>query len=353
MRVCEASSRSRPGPKSDMRAATRLEHPTTFSRHRIAKAMDITPQTQTIRAQLVDLRVKTQDHWGVAKLRPVRGGGELKATGKFLGASVGDTVEVTGRMVRDARWGNQFKVSHCERLTPEGSAGTIAWLSSRLPNLGEARARALVEAFGDQLWVVIETDHEKLAHVRGITPARADAIRDAYLEGKADRDAVIALRDWGLTDGQIGRCRQLWGPLSEVIAQLQQDPYRLHEVDGFGFLRADDVARRMGVASDSPSRIAAGVAHLLREASGHGHTYVGGKKLQSMALRLLDLGEEHTAAVGRVMRDACADGRLALREGWRVYTPKLADAEQRVADTVRALLERGKRADAVREKGAA
>lgn len=195
----------------------------------------------------------------------------------------------------------------------------------------------MVERFGEKLWETIENDPLALCAIQGITHQRATAIAEAYDAFKGERDSMIALRDWGLTDHQVSQCVGRWGDLPSVLAKLREDPYLLGDVDGFGFERSDKIAQKMGVRRDAPARIAAGVDHVLAQGRQSGHCFVGGAALQRMAAELLGVDAK---AVGRAIRASVDSGRLTLR-GWRVYTPRLEAAEGRCADAVRALLARG------------
>jgi exodeoxyribonuclease V alpha subunit len=287
---------------------------------------------ETLRGQLVGFR-EICDHWGLASIE-IATGEKIKATGKLIGSSVGDTLEFSGTW-EDTKFGRQFKIARCASLNPSGTAGVIAWIASRCPDVGESRAREMVSRFGDELWSVIADDPSRLCEIKGVTATRARAISDAYDEFKGERDSMAALYAWQLSAHQISQCVRMWGPLATVVEKLRNDPYSLCEVDGFGFLRADKIARAMGVRLDSPARIRAGVLQVLAEARGRGHCYVAGRRLQALAAALLGVGE---VAVGKQLAWARDHGGISV-DGWRVYLPDLLRAETRVAEAVKALLE--------------
>ncbi len=296
--------------------------------------------TETLVGELLSHRVINADGWGVGELAcrvGGRGGVTVPITGKLVGVRVGDVLELTGSYVKHERWGRQFKVSSCNVASPEGKDGVVKWLASRLPDVGEKRARDLVNRFGDGLWDVIEQQPQLLLHVDGITPARAAAIVAAYKLVRGERDHMILLRSWGLTDGQVARCLSRWGQLDEVVRELKQNPYLLaQEVELFGFLRADAVALKMGVRTDAPERIRAAVEYVLDEGAGDGHCYLAGRALQRIAAELLHVSE---SLVGSAIK-AAADGGRIVRRGWRIYPKKLDAAEQACASALLRLLGR-------------
>jgi exodeoxyribonuclease V alpha subunit len=211
----------------------------------------------------------------------------------------------------------------------------VAWLGSVLPDVGGARARALVDRFGAELWDVILWKHERLTEVDGITPARADAIREAYLDVEAERVHMVALRGWGLTDSQVARCVAAWGSLPAAVQHIRANPYDLaRHVHGFGFERSDMVALKAGVPHDSPARVQAGVRHLLEEASAAGHMYMSGGALQRMAAEMLGVP---AALIPAAIKDL-ARSHDVTRRGWRIYLQRLEDAEATCAAVLARLI---------------
>jgi len=304
---------------------------------------DISHKIETLRGELIAHRVFGADHWGRGALR-VRAGArhrDVTVVGKLLGVNVGDHISVEGYWTDHQRFGRQFKVRRCEAAELVGAEGAAKWMASRLPDIGEGRARALVERFGDALWETIEQHPERLLEVDGINAKRLKAITEAYARHRAERDAMVKLRGWGLTDHQVGQCVNAWKRLDRVVEQLRDDPYQLSRfVHGFGFLRADAVARKMGVLPDAPSRIRAGVEHTLHEASSAGHCYLAGKAVVNMAAKLLEVPAD---SIGPQILEAVKLGQV-VRRGWRVYPSKLDTAEADCAAALRRLLEGKERA---------
>lgn len=289
---------------------------------------------QTLRGELLSFRTHTPDGWGVGLVRAKDG--EHKVTGKLLGVRVGDAVELAGSWM-ETKYGRQFKVRQATSTVPQTTAGVVAWMSSALPDVGDKRALAMVARFGVAgLWETIESNPRALCVIDGITPERADAIAVAYEEQRADRDAMIVLRGWGLTDAQVSRCVKHWDcEAAGVVELVRQNPYMLMEdVAGFGFVRADDVALRSGTPHDSPVRIAAALQHLLGLEVLKGHCFVPQGKLRVMAEKLLHLPGQ---LIWDVMIVQYGSGRL-VRRGQRVYPPRLELDEADCAARIEAFL---------------
>ena len=289
---------------------------------------------ETITGELKQHRVVGEDFWSLATIRTADG--EVNAVGKLLGVQVGDSVEVEGEWSTHKKFGRQFRVTECRVTVPQTDNGVIAWLSMRLPNVGAARARALLDHFGGaaKLWRVIEREPGRLVEADGVTPERVDSIVDAYEQFREERDRMIRFRSWGMTENQVARMLAKWG--DEAEDKLRDNPYALADVvDGFGFLRADVIAQRMGVAKDNVGRIECGIRHTMKQAVGHGHVYVATGKLVALAAEKVlridgDLVAEHLARMKKA-------GEF-VQHGARTFTRKLNRDEKRCADGIRRLL---------------
>lgn len=292
----------------------------------------------TVTGELVAHRVVGDDFWSIATVRTKKG--KVALTGKLLGAELGDTIEVQGLWVDHKTFGRQFKVKSCAVTLPQSDNGVIAWMSGRLNHVGKERARAMLSHFGgaEALWSVIEDSPARLVEVSGITEKRANEIAEAYARFHHERDRMIRFKRWGLTDNQIAKVIGKWGDDAEEL--MRKNPYQLADhIDGFGFIKADVIAQRMGVPSDAVPRIRCGLMHTMKQAAGHGHCYVASGKLVSLASKnVLRLDGDIVALQLKLMRK---DGSL-VQHGKRTFMKSLDRFECICADRIRALLSQRK-----------
>jgi exodeoxyribonuclease V alpha subunit len=312
--------------------------------------------TVTLRGELLRFTPRSDDGWGIGTIDvPAAvaaaagapdfdtystGNAIIEFTGKVAGAKPGTALELQGKWFDHPRYGRQFRVIQCVQDTPQTADGVVRWLAATLPDVGATRAAALLAHFGGDvaaLWQAIETSPALLTSVPGITAARAAAISTAYTEHRGTRDSQIALRGWGLTDNQIERCLRRWHTLDAVVTRIRENPYQLARyVEGFGFKRADEVAKAAGVAHDAPQRIEAGIAHVLELASYDGHCFMWGGALQKVAAEVLEVD---AALVGRTIRRASAH-KLVVRRGKRIYGSAFEALERKCAHAVVRILAR-------------
>lgn len=254
-------------------------------------------------------------------------------TGTVNGLRDGDSVEARGAWSTHATYGEQFKATSIVRTVPSDESGTIAWLAARLPGIGAATARAIVERFGvDGALHTIAHEPERLCEIRGISKRRAELAAAELREVLSGFEEQRTLLGWGLTESQIKRVHETWG--ERALERIRENPYALIEhVEGFGFARADAIALRMGLPHGHRSRVEAGILHTLRKLESEGHCYEHRDALRMRTHMLLQCRDGFERAL-----DALAfDGRVEIADG-RVALASLHRAESRVAECVRALL---------------
>lgn len=292
-----------------------------------------------IKGQVADLKI-VREGWGWLTLLYGSANERTKVVGHPLGVEEGDTVECKGAWTEHPKFGRQFKAIEIRAVAPTDTSGAIAWMMSRLPQVGRKHATAMIERWGlPGVWRVLEHSPGDLATLNGITPERARRIHERYMAVLPERDRIVELRRIGLTDRQAAKVVSKWG--TAAIDKIRANPYALAEhVDGFGFLRSDAVARRLGLPKEHPSRIRAGLLHTMGEAIGGGHTAVAQPKLVKMAAseKVLDVDVE---VVWPVLGQLLREGGLVLWGVRRdVHTAPIAASEAKVAGGVLRLLGR-------------
>ncbi|MEM7356863.1 MAG: ATP-dependent RecD-like DNA helicase, partial [Acidobacteriota bacterium] len=233
----------------------------------------VKPET-TIEGAVEKIVYANEDNaWSVVRML-VRGKGEITAVGNLLGVQPGESLRLNGRWVKDRKFGRQFKADSYMTIKPATFTGIEKYLASGLVHgIGEGLARRLVQRFGLDTLEVIDQNPERLAEVEGFGKKRIERIRGAWKEQREIRDVMVFLQSHGVSTTYAIRIYKLYG--GEAIALVRENPYRLaRDVRGIGFLSADRIARRLGIASDSAQRVSAGIVHTLRQAADQGHAYV-------------------------------------------------------------------------------
>ena len=179
--------------------------------------------------------------------------------GKFLQVAVGQTFRLEGRFVTNSRYGEQFAFDSYEQVYPTTKSGIKKYLGSGLiKGVGPVTAKAIVDRFGDKTLEVIEFTPEKLVEIRGISKNKAEQIGSAFRELKAVQNAVLFLQEYNISINLALKIYEQYG--AKTVETVKENPYKLVEdIDGVGFLTADNIAGSMGVGRNSPFRVRAGL----------------------------------------------------------------------------------------------
>ena len=246
---------------------------------------------------------------------------------------VGEHLRAEGEWVQHRRHGRQFKADKLACIPPTSAKGIERYLASgMIRGISKVMAKRLVDKFGDDTLHVIEKESERLREVEGIGPKRRRWIKESWKEQRAVRDIMIFLQGHGIGTAHAARIYREYG--ADTVALITENPYRLcPDVWGIGFKTADEVARSVGVPSDSPVRARAGLIHVLQTMTDEGHCFCPEPELLLQAEALLGTPVEILADALRSQIEAA----LLVKEEGRIYLASIHRAECRVAEKLRAL----------------
>lgn len=201
-----------------------------------------------------------------------------------------DRITIEGEWVRNEKYGRQFQATTIEVTKPKTAAGIEKYLASGiLKGVGEATAKRIVEAFGEDVFKVIEEHPERLKEVKGLGKQRIGEILSKMTAEKTVRDIMVFLHSNGVTTSKARKIFDTYG--SKAVHVLKKNPYILcDDVYGIGFITADEIAGKLGVEQNSLMRAQAGVNYVLREAcESDGHCFLPRSELIKEAHDLLDI----------------------------------------------------------------
>lgn len=216
----------------------------------------------------------------------------LTAVGRFPSVISGQRVQLEGNVVKNNKYGEQFAVSNVRVLPPNSCDGIKKYLGSGLiKGVGPITACAIVDTFKESTLEVIEFNPAALSQVKGVSKQKAMQIAEAFMDIKKMQSAVMFLQSYNISTNMAVKIYKIYQDKTEEI--LNTNPYKLVEdVDGIGFLTADKIAQKLGIAPDSEFRVRAGMLHLLKENSEKsGNTYILKQTLVSSVMTLLKIEE--------------------------------------------------------------
>jgi len=201
-----------------------------------------------------------------------RGQRDLVAVvGHAAAINAGEFISATGMWTTDREHGLQFKAAQVTTTQPTTLEGIEKYLGSgMIRGIGPTYARALVRAFGETVFDLIEQEPARLREVTGIGTKRAQRIVAGWADQKAIREIMLFLHANGVGTSRAVRIFKTYG--QDAIALITENPYRLaRDIRGIGFRTADQVAAKLGIEKTAMIRVRAGLSFGLAEATGQGH----------------------------------------------------------------------------------
>lgn len=238
-------------------------------------------------------------------------GEEYTLVGNFHYISEGEMVEATGPMTEHPVYGEQMTVETYEIKAPEDTAAMERYLGSgAVKGIGAALAARIVRRFKADTFRIMEEEPERLSEVKGISEKMAMAISEQVEEKKEMHQAMMFLQEYGISMSLAVKIYQEYGP--RLYTVIKENPYQLaDDIAGVGFKMADEIAKRVGIFTDSDFRIKSGVLYTLLQATGNGHTYLPETDLLSQASELLRVEPQ---SIEKHLMDMQIDKRLVIRE---------------------------------------
>lgn len=263
--------------------------------------------------------------------------GKCTATVKGAAPLVGQEVHLVGTWVTHPRFGRQFQAMRMRVSAPTSPGGIERFLASgTIDGVGPAMARRIVEKFGTEALLIIERTPSRLREVAGIGAKTAEKIAASYLRQSELRDIMLWLEDHGITGAYAGRIFKAYGSLAVEV--MEKAPYRLaREIDGIGFVTADNIAIAAGWEKNSSERIAAGLSYEVTQISSSGHCCIPEGMLAERAAQRLGVARSEVMEV--LSREVKMSRLYAVDDmGERlIYAPQLYKAEAETARLLRML----------------
>ncbi|HEX3239961.1 MAG TPA: AAA family ATPase [Solirubrobacterales bacterium] len=264
------------------------------------------------------------DGYAVLEVREAESGEGFALVGPVAHLGEGDRAEVSGEWQTHSRYGRQLRAQGALPLDPADREGQVAYLTS-LRHIGQKRAERLVDQHGEGVLAAIAANpHAVFSSLRGVSGDQAAAATESWHASRAVRDLHVQLAPHGLAH-LAAPIHARYGERSMTV--LHEDPYRLTEVPGVGFARADKIALAADVPPESSRRAQAAAAFALTEAEQQGNSFLPLEELVRRTARLTGLPPDP---------DVLVEGPGLAVEEERVYRESTLASEIAVADTLNA-----------------
>ncbi|ERM91489.1 ATPase AAA [Caldanaerobacter subterraneus subsp. yonseiensis KB-1] len=244
----------------------------------------------------------------------------------------GQRLNLIGEWYVHRRYGRQFKVVFAE-IPKDAAESDIEIFLQNIKGIGPVRARKIVAAFGKDTLQVIEENPEKLREV-GIPQSVVDSVNAEITQNKEFNEIKLELLPLGFSLNMIKKLYDRYG--SSTLLQVKANPYKIaEEIDGIGFIKADEIARKFGIEQDNAYRIQSGLKYTLYLAETEGHLYLPITTLcKAASEKILKTG--YTKVLDQALYLTAAQ-ELYDDEG-KVYLPKNFYSEKYIAEKITEML---------------
>lgn len=257
------------------------------------------------------------------------------AFGKELPCMDNVEIEMEGDWKRSEKYGLQFGVDWSRVLLPKSREGIIGYLSSELiKGIGPVMAREIVNRFGTDTFTVMENSPRELLAIKGITEQRLELIIESYENSVELRELMTYLAPYHVTPKKAEKIRKHFG--LEAVTLLKENPYRLCEIRGFGFMTVDPIARASkNLTPDELERIKAAIQYVLLKGSEDGNLYLDSPFIVDRAYEILNAGLPiDTVRRGQIIQagnNLVMKDKLLEADGTAVYLKTYREAEKGAA----------------------
>lgn len=188
--------------------------------------------------------------------------------------ALGVKTQFVGEWHNDPKWGVQFKFTALlSESTKTTKSAVVNWLKL-FKGIGEARANAIYDVFGEHTYQVLKDNPERLHEIPGVSDVIIQAIKNDFEKQQylwAIHTNLAEHKIYELTDNQILKIFKQFEMRS--IEVILTKPYQLTRIHGIGFKIADGIARKIARFNPtSKERLSGALFFTLREDANDGHT---------------------------------------------------------------------------------
>lgn len=258
--------------------------------------------------------------------------------GQMIDVEEQDEVFAVGYWDEHPKYGVGFKTDAYVKIIPQDKKSILNYLKNgNIDGISKKRAKQIVDKFGDNTFDVLVYQTHLLKNIRGIGKKSIEKIQKSAKK-KLERQNMLTtimayIQGFGISPAYASRIYERYG--LESISVIKKNPYQLAEdVNGIGFLKADEIALKNGIAKNSPMRIESAIKYTLKQMNNEGHVfgYIDDVKKQCRDMLAVDISYVEKAI------DSLIKKKKIICEDEALYTIPLYKAEVNSAKKIIELL---------------
>ncbi|MEH7137391.1 SF1B family DNA helicase RecD2 [Priestia megaterium] len=266
---------------------------------------------------------------------------ETVVTGYFPKLNEDEVYTFYGDFKEHPKFGLQFHVEQFKKELPQSRQGVVQYLSSDLfHGIGKKTAENIVDTLGERAIFRILQNESVLKEVPRLSADKAEALVTQLREHQGLEEVMVKLTDLGFGPQLSMKIFQAYK--QEALEIVQNNPYQLVEdIQGIGFSRADELGKRLGMATNHPDRLRAGILYVIeQECNQMGHVYVTADQLYGKTAELLRKSRHENLSEMDLTREVDAlkaDKKLIIQDG-KIYFPPLFYAEKGLVKAIQKIM---------------
>ncbi|MBQ3892624.1 MAG: ATP-dependent RecD-like DNA helicase [Mailhella sp.] len=279
-----------------------------------------------------------ENGWTVFRMKAEGREDLITVVGAMDSPQPGMRLRVSGRWISHVRFGRQLQLESWEEEMPATAEGIRLFLASGcIKGIGPKWADRIVGFFGAETLEVMEKSPDRMLEIPQFGKKRLAAMKASWEEHHGIRQLMLFLQPHGVAAGLAARIYRHYG--ASALSVVRENPYRLAmDIRGIGFLTADELARKIGFADESPLRAQAGVLYTLMGLTEEGHVYCPREVLAQTASEKLSIPLD---LADSAIDDLAMDERVVIEdlgEHMGVYLSRFHYYESTIAYYMRRLI---------------
>lgn len=234
------------------------------------------------------------------------------------------------------KYGVQLVIEHFAEIIPPSIEGIIGYLSSGLINgVSEITAKKITDKFGMDSLSIIENEPKRLAEIKGLSDKKIEKIVNSFTQNKSLRNIVSFLSPFGVTLNKAVRIHDKYG--DKAMEVLNECPFELCNIPGFGFKTVDSIARKIKCKPNDKMRIKAAVKYLMSEIKNDGHVFIDQQLLRDKCFELLNDDLKNVSVTHDEIRESLIEllrTKSLINNNGNIYLPHMFNAEVELANMI-------------------
>lgn len=214
--------------------------------------------------------------------------GNISIKGIMPKLNIGEEYEATITKDSKSNYAGSYDIEKISKEKPETIEEQKEFLKAVLT---ETQIKNIYNAYNEEDDIVgmiqrNEFDYEK---VYGLGEKTYNKLKEKVLSNLDMSEILAFLSKYNIKYNMIAKLVNHYGDPNIVMQKIESNPYILTEVKGVGFIRADQIARKMGYDMESNHRIDACIVHCIQEDNRNGHSWISHRQLLNNAIDYLNI----------------------------------------------------------------